>query len=244
MEISGQKGDGMLLILAMDALDKGMVEKFGCRNLMQESYGQTDISDFDAPRTVVLWSGFLSGKNLEKKIPVKGQWEFHLNKEDTFFSNISSFRAIDVPAFSLKQDNHKKERRLLAGFFKEENSIDEFDELIWKNHEENKREFFENIGKSDIVMVYFDLADAIGHLSFGLEDKMRKVYEELDSIVAEVRDKFDGTVLIISDHGMKAVGRFGDHTNNGFWSLNKDVKLGEPCITEFRKIIPEKLIQV
>jgi hypothetical protein len=227
----------MLLILGMDALDKGMVERFNCRNLMQESYGQTDISDFDAARTVVLWAGFLSGRNLEKDIPVKGQWEFTLKRGETIFDSFSSSKAIDVPAFSLKQDAHKEERKLLAGFFKDENTIEDFDEVVWKNHQENKRELFENLGKHEILMVYFDLADAIGHLSFGNEEKMRKVYEELDRTAGDVSKKFKGTIIIVSDHGMKAVGRFGDHTTNGFWSFNKKISLGEPCITGFKKTI-------
>jgi hypothetical protein len=229
----------MLLILGIDALDLGMVEKFDCTNLMQTKYGKTDISSFDAARTVVLWAGFLTGKNLEKDIPVKGQWDFQLKKEETIFGSLDSFKAVDVPAFSLKQENHQQEREFLAGFFKEKNSIEDFDKIVWKNHQENKKELFENLGKHEILMVYFDLADAIGHLSFGDEEKMKGVYRELDSIVEEVKERFHGTILIVSDHGMKPVGRFGDHTSNGFWSINKELSFGEPCITEFRKKIPE-----
>lgn len=231
----------MLLILGLDALDKGMVEKFGCRNLMQSSYGQTNISAFNAERTVVLWAGFMTGKNLEEQIPVKGQWETQLKEGETFFGEIGSYRAIDVPAFTLKQENHSKERQYLAGFFKEENTIEDFDEVVWKNHEENKSDLLQGLGKHKVLMVYFDIADAIGHLSFGIEEKMRRVYEELDSMVAHVKEKFNGTILIVSDHGMKPVGRFGDHRINGFWSVNKDIDFGEPCITGFRERIPELL---
>jgi predicted AlkP superfamily pyrophosphatase or phosphodiesterase len=229
----------MLLILGMDALDKKMVEKFNCKNLMQSSYGQTDVSSFDANRTVALWAGFMSGKNLEKNIPVKGQWEFRLKTSETFFNIFDSYKAIDVPAFSLRQDNHKNERQYLAGFFKNNNTIEEFDDVVWKNHEENKRELFKEIGKHKVLMVYFDIADAIGHLSFGIDNKMKKVYEELDSMVAKVKEKFKGTILIVSDHGMKPIGRFGDHRVNGFWSVNRKIDFGKPCITGFEKRIPE-----
>ena len=43
-------------------------------------------------------------------------------------------------------------------------------------------------------------------------------------------------LIVLSDHGMEAIGNFGDHSNYGFWSTNfKD--LGTPKITEFFKLI-------
>ena len=229
-----------MIILGLDALDFGMVKKFDCKNLMQISYGKTDISEFSAERTVVLWASFLTGKNMEEEIPIKGQWQFKLPMEKTFFKFFNTFKAIDVPAFCLKEDNHENERKLLAGFFKEENSVEDYDRVVWKNHEENKKEFLEEIGRSDILMGYFDLADAIGHLSFGIEEKMKKVYRELDELAEIVIKEYDGTVLIISDHGMKAVGRFGDHTKNGFFSFNERVDLVNPRIVDFFDIIKSK----
>jgi len=76
----------------------------------------------------------------------------------------------------------------------------------------------------------------IGHLSFGVKTKMKLIYSELDEIAKKVRETRD-KILIISDHGMKAIGRFGDHSNYGFWSTNFDVKLEEPKITEFKRVI-------
>ncbi len=227
-----------MIILGLDALDVGMAEKFRCKELMQSEYGRTNLSDFKLERTVVLWSSFLTEKNMENKIPVKGQWKFKLKEKETFFRFFKSFKTIDVPAFSLKQENHRKERKLLAGYFKDENSIEEFDEVVWKNHEENKKDFFDAFGKFDLVMGYFDLADAIGHLSFGDLDKMKIVYDELESIAKQIR-KRDDFILIVSDHGMKAVGRFGDHSRTGFYSSNKKLNLQKPKITDFYKIIEE-----
>jgi len=238
-----------MIILALDALDKIMVERFNCKNLMQLEYGKTNIGGFALERTVVLWASFLTGKNMESKIPIKGQWEFKLSKSETFFDFFDRVETIDVPAFSLKFNNHKKEHKLLAGYFKDENEIEEFDKVVWKNHEENKKDFFSILHRinpvneknvSKIVMGYFDLADAIGHLSFGNEKKMKKVYDELEQMAGRVKELANKTkefVLIISDHGMKAVGRFGDHTKNGFYSSNKRLNLDKPEITDFYKII-------
>ena len=128
-----------MIILALDALDKNMVEKFNCKNLMQLEYGETDISEFKLERTVVLWASFLTGKNMEKKIPVKGQWDFKLKKSETFFDFFGPFKTIDVPAFSLKGGGHKTERKYLAGYFKNKNTIEDYDRIVWENHQENER---------------------------------------------------------------------------------------------------------
>lgn len=230
-----------MIILGLDALDKKMVEKFNCKNLKQVEYGETDISEFELERTVVLWASFLTGKNMEKKIPVKGQWKFKLKENETFFKFFNSFKTIDVPAFSLKQENHKVEHEHLAGYFKNTNTVEDYDDIVWENHKENKKDLFEFLKNhtNDIIMVYFDLADAVGHLSFSDTEKMRKVYNELDEIVKKVKPlaKDGETILIISDHGMKAVGKFGDHTKNGFYSCNQKLNLKNPRITDFFDII-------
>ena len=226
-----------MIILAFDALDLGMVEKFNCKNLMQLEYGRTDISEFKLARTVVLWASFLTGKNMEAEIPLKTQWEFKLKPEETFFPYFKTYIAIDVPAFSLKDKNHAEERRLLKAYFDDEATIEEYDEAVWKNHVENKKEFFSSIGKFNLVMGYFDLADAIGHLSFGIPEKMEEVYMELEDLTREVKVSTDDLVLIISDHGMKPVGRYGDHSKNGFYSANERLGLSLPKITDFHDLI-------
>lgn len=225
-----------MIILALDALDLDLVKRFDCLNLMQKEYGQTDLSEFQLERTVVLWASFLTGKNMEARIPVEGQWDFKLETEETFLRFFESIETIDVPAYSLREENHKEERRLLKAYFDEKASVEEYDEVVWKNHEENKKLLFPSLGKFDLVMSYFDLADAIGHLSFGISSKMKQVYEELENLAKQVKEE-DGFTLIVSDHGMKAVGRYGDHSRNGFYSLNKTMGLDVPKITDFYQLI-------
>lgn len=227
----------MLIVLALDALDLKMVERYRCKNLMQLEYGQTDITEFQLARTVVLWASFLTGKNMEAEIPVKTQWEFKLRTEQTFLKFFKTFKALDLPAFSLKQENHQKERDLLKKYFDDKASVEEYDEIVWKNHEENKKEFFKYLGKFDLVIGYFNLADAIGHLSFGIPHKMEIVYGELEALAKDVNSFREDHVLIISDHGMKAIGRYGDHTKNGFYSFNGRLRLNMPKITEFYDVL-------
>jgi len=227
----------MIVILGLDALEYEYVRKFNCKNLMQLCYGKTNISEFEEPRTVVLWGSFLTGRNVEKEALSKGLWNFRLKPTDTFFPSFKKWVAIDVPAFTYKQEAHKKEREAMKKFFNQKISIQEYDEIVMKNHKENKEEFFSALEKDyDIVMGYFALADVIGHLSFGIVSKMKLIYQELDEIAMKAREKAD-KLLIISDHGMKAIGRFGDHSNYGFWSTSWSSKLEHPKITEFRKTI-------
>lgn len=228
-----------MIILGLDALDLNMVQKYDCRNLMQQEHGKTDLSEFEKERTVVLWASFLTGKNLESKIPLKTQWEFKLRKNETFFSFFKTYATVDVPAFSLKEENHSKERRLLKGYFEDKSTIEDYDKIVWKNHKGNKRDFLRSLGKHDLVMGYFDLADAIGHLSFGISEKMEKVYLELEDLAKKIKEISDETVLIISDHGMKSLGRYGDHNRNGYYSLNIKLRLNLPKITDFYSIIKE-----
>ncbi len=225
-----------MIILALDALDQNLVKTFNCKNLMQEEHGQTDITNFKEPRTIVLWASFLTGKNMEAKIPIEGQWEFQLKREETFLCYFDSPKAIDVPAYAYKQENHKKERQLLKAYFNENATIQEYDKLIWKNHQENKTEFLNSLEQYDLLMAYFNLADAIGHLSFGVYTKMKRVYTELENLAARIRNTNDLT-LIISDHGMKAIGRYGDHTQKGYYSTNRKLNLHLPKITDFHKTI-------
>lgn len=213
-----------------------MVKKFNSRNLMRKEYGQTNLSDFDLKRTVVLWASFLTGKNMEAKIPVKTQWNFKLTTEETFLKLFKTFNAIDVPAYSHKK-THEEERRLLKAYFNDEVTVEEFDAIVWKIHEENKKEFFDSLEKFDLTMGYFNLADSVGHLSFGIYEKMKNVYEELDSLAREVKKSSEDFTLTISDHGMKALGRYGDHSDTGFYSVNRKIGLSFPRITDFYEVI-------
>jgi len=225
-----------MIILALDALDLNLVKEFDCKNLMQNEHGRTDISNFNLERTVVLWASFLTGKNMEARIPVKTQWEFKLPTNETFLRFFKTFQAIDVPAYSFKPD-HAEERKHLKNYFDDKSTIEDYDATVWKIHQDNKKEFLASIDKSDLLMGYFNLADAIGHLSFGITEKMKEVYSELERLAKETIPNSSDFVLVISDHGMKAVGRYGDHTKNGFYSANKKLGLNLPKITDFYNLM-------
>ena len=102
-------------------MDPELVEEFGCENLKQENYGKTDITEFNEPRTIVLWSSFLTGENREAEIP-KGKdrlWEYNVKHEETFLDKYDNALVMDMPGYSYNQAMHKKERRLMSKYFNE-----------------------------------------------------------------------------------------------------------------------------
>jgi len=231
----------MFIIIGIDALEKKLVEKFNCSHLKQKYYGQTNIKEYRQPRTLVLWSSFLAGKNLEKKIVALGNkkmWNFKLKKSETFFADPKKTKAIDVPGYTYNKKQHRDERQMLRDFFEQKISIEEFDRPIFTHFRKIKKQFINDLKKDyDILMAYFDIADVIGHLSFGNTIKMKMIYKNLDEI-AGIASKKAQKMLVISDHGMKSIGKFGDHDEkHGFWSTNFKIALKNPKITDFAKII-------
>jgi hypothetical protein len=235
----------MIIILAIDALEYEKVEEFGCNNLKQESYGKTDISEFSQPRTMVLWSSFMTGKNKEKEILAKGDeamWSTKIELKHAFFSHFKNPVILDLPGFSYDQKVHEQSRQLLKKFFAEENEESkekirkQYNQNAFEHHNKIKKEFLAAIGqKHELVLGYFSIADVIGHLNFSNRIMMKMIYKELDEIASLIRQK--GKVLVLSDHGMKQLGRFGDHSDYGFWSTNFEASLKKPKITDFYELI-------
>lgn len=88
------------------------------------------------------------------------------------------------------------------------------------------------------LMAQFHITDAIGHLYRGNLAKMFKYYTQMDKFVKEVKRGVDDVFfIIISDHGMKPIGRFGDHSDRGFYSCNQELGLNNSKITDFFDVI-------
>ena len=231
----------MITVVAIDALEYELVEKYHMDHLKQAFYGKTDISEFSEPRTMVLWSSFITGKNMESEILAKGDkemWNIRIDQNDTFFSKFKDPFVIDLPGYDYEKEQHERERRMLKAYF---NSDDEekdkvrkkYNELAFEHHKKIKQRFLEALYKGhDFLLGYFSIVDVIGHLNFGNNTMMKALYRELDEIVSQIR----GKLIVLSDHGMKAIGYFGDHSEYGFWS-NNFCDFGTPRITEFAHII-------
>lgn len=232
----------MMIILAYDGLEPKLVRRFNCQNIKQKYWGKTNLSEFRLLRTIFLWASFLAGKNMDKKFKSEEeQWKFKVLPQKTFLKFFKSSQIIDLPAFNYDQEKHQKERELLKGYFDNKVTIGEYDECFWTNHQKIKKEFFRELEKNwDLLIAYFNLADAISHLSFGITRKMKRVYQELDEMAKKTKKiKPDARILIISDHGMKRVGRYGDHASEGFFSFSQKINLFRPRVTDFYNSLKE-----
>lgn len=238
----------MIVVLAIDALESTLVESFQCTNLMQKYHGRTNISEFSLPRTMVLWSSFMTGINKEKEVLAEGDkemWNFRFERNETVFSAFENPAVIDLPGYSYDPAQHEKERILLRSYFEASDDAEKdvirkaYNDHAFEHHRTIRRQFQEAISQDyDLVLGYFSIADVIGHLNFGNRMLMKMIYREFDEIAASVKVP----KIILSDHGMVAIGGFGDHSTYGFWSTEfKD--LGTPKITDFRKIIEDMKVQ-
>ncbi len=234
----------MIVILAIDALEYTLVEELNCNNLKQKFYGKTDIKEFSEPKTMVLWSSFMTGRNMEKEIVAKGDremWNTKIDLKDTFFKSFKNPKIIDLPGFSYFIEQHEQERKLLKEYFDAQNEEDKkniktaYNNLAFEHHRKIKQEFSAALqGDYDFLLGYFSVADVIGHLNFGNRTVMKILYRDLDEIASTIED----TYIVLSDHGMERIGMFGDHSNYGFWSTDFE-NLGNPRITDFAGIIKE-----
>lgn len=236
----------MIVVLAIDALEYKKVEEYGCRNLKQKTYGKTDISEFSPPRTMVLWSSFMTGENKEKEVLAKGDkemWNTKWGIDETFFSEFRNPMILDLPGFNYDKEVHDKSRALLKKFFEEKGLgekkkvREEYNQEAFAHHRRIKEKFITALEEDhDFVLGYFSVADVIGHLNFGNNMMMKLIYQDLDEIAQKTAEKAE-YLLILSDHGMEAIGEFGDHSNYGFWSTGWDSGLKNPRITEFKEIL-------
>ncbi len=238
----------MITIIAVDALEYSLVEEFNLRGIKQKFYGKTDITEFSQPRTMVLWSSFMTGQNKEAEILAKGDremWNTRIPLEETFFSRFDNPKIIDLPGYNYDLNQHSRERELLKAYFSAEDEEKkkeikkEYNDLSFAHHRKIKEEFFKALGEDhDLVLGYFSVADVIGHLNFGNRLLMKMIYRDIEDIVKTAEAKAPGKKIVLSDHGMKPVGAYGDHSDYGFWSTNF-TDLGTPKITDFARVILE-----
>lgn len=241
----------MKVVFAIDALEHKLVEEFEMENLKQEYYGKTDISEFSEPRTMVLWSSFITGENKEEEVLINGDkemWNKKWNIKNTFFSEFDSPVVLDLPGYSYNLKAHEKSRKLLKEFFetkdqeKKKQIKKEYNKDAFDHHRNVKEQFLTALEEEhDFVLGYFSVADVIGHLNFGNKTMMKMIYTELDEMAEDLRNRANiDDLIVLSDHGMKAIGRFGDHSEYGFWSTNfKDLET--PKITDFSDIITQRI---
>jgi len=114
-------------------------------------------------------------------------------------------------------------------------------EEIWDNfnrqHERNLKLIGEH-NESDLIAVYYHTLDTIGHLWCGVEEKVEEAYMRFDEAVYQLKKAAGNCfALVVSDHGMKPVGRYGIHSEHAFYSMNINITLEKPRIFDFKPLI-------
>lgn len=115
------------------------------------------------------------------------------------------------------------------------------EKFIWKSFSSMRKRCFKAL-ESDwrLIMAYFRYADPLGHLFRSDLTKMWEGYNMADEIIADLKSRVneeDTLLLVVSDHGMKPLGRYGIHSDHAFYSTNKKLGLENPKITDFFHLI-------
>jgi len=192
---------------------------------------------------MVLWTSFLTGRNCEEEVLAAGNeemWDIQVNQKDTFFSGEAAVLVLDLPGYSYDSNVHAKSRALLKNFFSTESAAQreewkkEYLHDAFAHHQVVKEMFISALSRPcDLVIGYFSILDVVGHVSFGNSALMKMLYHEIDEIASLIHVPY----LVLSDHGMKALGCYGDHSSYGFWSSDT-VDLGFPRLTDFSSLMP------
>lgn len=159
-------------------------------------------------------------------------------RKQTIFDLVKNSKGINIPSFNKERSKETS----IHGKIEGKVSDSDFQEGVKNCFEKTKKELMENLDR-DLIMAWFGIADWMGHVYRGDMEKMKETYKKLDDFAGKVKKEFDGLVLTVSDHGMKRLGDYGDHTdmNYGYYSSNKKLGLKNPKITDFYEIIRDVL---
>lgn len=113
-------------------------------------------------------------------------------------------------------------------------------EALWDGFQVNRKQILTAIRKPwSLFLGYTKLADNFQDIMYGVTNQMHFVYYELGELITEMRKEAgDALFLVVSDHGAipdPSNPRFGVHSEQGFYSLNKplDELPDHPSITDF-----------
>jgi len=234
-----------LIIFAVDGMGHNLLGQYHLQHLSLNYNGITDISEFSMSRTVVLWSSFLTGRNMEADVlGSDNQWAFTVDCEDTFLGTFQDPYVIDLPGYNYDVEGHGIIKEMMISLLSEEDipgGLARYNSTAIDLYLKYRAEFYTALtGGHDLILWYIGATDEIGHLNMGDEETMRRCYAHIEAEV--LCRKLAGTshLMVISDHGMNVVGRYGDHDdNNGYWATTW-ADLGIPRVTQMRYIIEEK----
>jgi len=148
-------------------------------------------------------------------------------KVKTIFDLTSRSIALFIPGYNEPVEPHMKLNEAIK------KGIKEYIKTIWEVHRWRVKTFLEELNNDwDLFMVWFDIADLLGHVCMvKCRKELWKAYLDLARLVGIVKKEVpeDTLILILSDHGMKPMpDGTGDHSEYGFWSINMDLEWFNP----------------
>jgi len=185
---------------------------------------------------------WIKGKRLFLKklgIEIKPRLVDHsVIRHRTLFDMVKPSTAVYVPAWNEPVEPHHEYAEALS------RSVREYISTVWKWHRKRVEDYWKAFKRGDwrLLMAWFDVADIIGHVCITKCPKeFRLAYLALEKLAHDTQKRLpeDTLLLIVSDHGMKAMpDGTGDHTDYGFWSINRDWEWFNPKkITDFFNLI-------
>jgi predicted AlkP superfamily pyrophosphatase or phosphodiesterase len=172
---------------------------------------------------------FLQKLGLRKSTPGKERYE------NTIFDSFEQSKAISIPSYNEEEKTTKIRRdvvKALDGELEKENVAEEILEI----DKERTQELIEGIKQENkLVMAHLFSLDVIQHLYSTNKFVKKHYYEEMIDLIEEVKENLndEDLLLIISDHGQEK----GEHTDHGFYSLNKKLDWEVSDIREVKQKI-------
>lgn len=160
-------------------------------------------------------------------------------RTDTIFDKIPNSKALNVPGYNPSPLLIKP---LYFIPLRTYDSISGVEKITNCEFNCQCNELFEEIDKGyDLLMSHFQKPDIYQHIYIGKNDKMIKnLYKEMDAFANEIKEKakekFD-VIIFMSDHGLEDKKDKGQHNKNAFYSLNVDLGLNTPHMTDFHDLI-------
>lgn len=246
-----------MLSIAFDGLDPVYVKKFGLSGLMQESHGIVDVSGdtYTKQITPAVVSVHLTGttdyvEEFRKGFKAGNSWLPFLEKlhewgGETIEDEMENAHLVNVPG-----RKPAKEAMKIAMQTNDEDAWEEKKDAELEVLDEQLQKLIEHIGSVErprLLWNWFYFPDDLEHIRFGDLDSMKELYEIAEATLEEIKHYIgdDELILVWSDHGFYRFGNSirGMHSEEGFWSLNKDIDLKNPTHEDLHEFEKEMLVR-
>lgn len=153
----------------------------------------------------------------------------------TIFDYASKPIVVDVPSYNESPDTRSRYSGAM------DRGIEAYENEIWRVHKERVGRIMDALDAEwDLFMAWIDIADQMGHISFGNKLKMLKTYTRLDTLAQRIWQNLpNGTLfLIVSDHGMQlSINGYPEHSKRAFYSFNMDVEWRPQSILDYANFL-------